>query len=285
MTIIDKSTYFVGNDTGILLIHGLGGTPVEMRYIANGLHRAGYTVYCCQLAGHCGSPEDLQKVTWKDWLVSVEQALDKLKHCKKVFVGGLSAGSLLALYLAEKYPDRVSGCLLYSPTLVLNGWSLPFYMKWLRHLRPWMIMFDMMLSERHPHGIKDDRVRNMIVNSMQANSTDAGTFYTPLSTMVQFNCLSAYVRKRLKNIKVPLITFHPREDDFAHISNSEEIVRKSSGRAELVVLDDCYHIIVLDRQRDIVLYKSLEYVSSFLSAERKEREKKVLQYRSRSSVG
>ena len=48
----DRSMFVPGGRVGVLLIHGLGGTPVELRFIAQGLARAGYTVYCCQLAGH-----------------------------------------------------------------------------------------------------------------------------------------------------------------------------------------------------------------------------------------
>jgi carboxylesterase len=282
MTIIDRSTFYVGSRAGILLIHGLGGTPVEMRYIAQGLHREGHTVHCCQLSGHCGSPNDLKKSTYQDWINTVEQALEKLQHCSTVFVGGLSAGSLLALYLAEKYPEKIDACMLYSPTLVLDGWAMPFYMPWLHYLRPSMLLFDMMLKERHPHGIKDERIRNMVVNSMSNNSTEAGTFYTPLATVAQFNALSAKTRKGLSNIRVPLVSFHSREDDFASISNSEEIIKSVSGKAELVVLDDSYHIIVLDKQRSYVLYKSQQFINSILDMKREEQEKRIVQYRPRS---
>ena len=55
----DRSFTFERGRVGSLLLHGLGGTPVEMRYVAMGLARAGITVSCSQLAGHSGSFEDL----------------------------------------------------------------------------------------------------------------------------------------------------------------------------------------------------------------------------------
>lgn len=262
MAIIDRSSYLAGSKTGILLIHGLGGTPVEMRYVAQGLNRAGYTVYSCQLTGHCGTTQDLIEAKWQDWTADVVKALDKLKHCSKIFVGGLSAGSLLALYLAEQFPDKIEGTLLYSPILIINGWSMPWYMRFLHYLRPSMQFMEVMMNERQPHGLKDERIRKLVIQSMQANSTDVGTFQTPLSTMVQFNALSAYMRKRLKNITVPILSFHPREDDFSDISNSYEILRKVKGKGELVVLEDSYHIITLDRQRQIVIDKSIDFIEN-----------------------
>src|SRR5688572_22303919 len=57
----DYSYYIRGNRVGVLLLHGLAGTPAEMRYVANGMARAGYTVHCPQLAGHCGTEEDIKK--------------------------------------------------------------------------------------------------------------------------------------------------------------------------------------------------------------------------------
>lgn len=282
MTIVDKSSYYAGNDTGVLLIHGLGGTPVEMRYIAQGLNRLGYTVYCCQLEGHCGSIDDLKKTHWKHWTFSAQKALDKLSHCKNIFVGGLSAGSLLALYLADFFSEKIDGLLLYSPTLVLNGWAMPFYMPYLHYLRPSMVLFDIFLTERHPHGIKDDRIRSMIVDSMKKDSKDVGTFKMPISIVAKFNAFSAYMRKRLKYIDVPLLTIHSRNDDFADISNSYEIITKVSGKADLVVLDDSYHIITLDKQRGYVLQKSQEYIETILRANKVEQEKRVLQYKFRT---
>ncbi len=94
----DNSFFLSGNRTGILLIHGLTGTPNEMRGIARVLHQAGYSVYGVQLAGHCGDVEDLVNSQWEDWFNSVVAAAEKLKeHTDEIFVAGLSMGSLLAL--------------------------------------------------------------------------------------------------------------------------------------------------------------------------------------------
>src|SRR5262245_25483571 len=73
MHVADQSLRFPGGRQGFLLIHGLGGTPMEMRYIAQGLARAGHTAHVPQLAGHCGSAQDLKATGWLDWYESVEQ--------------------------------------------------------------------------------------------------------------------------------------------------------------------------------------------------------------------
>ena len=72
--------FFEGGRSGVLLIHGLTGTPMEMKLLGKGLNRAGFTVHGMQLAGHCGDVEDLLATGWHDWYASVEKAADALRE-------------------------------------------------------------------------------------------------------------------------------------------------------------------------------------------------------------
>jgi carboxylesterase len=128
MTIKDQSYYVAGGRTGVLLMHRLCGTPTEMRFLADGLAHAGYTVYCPQLAGH-----GIKQTTWQDWYVSAEQALARLrKECDGVIVAGLSTGAVLALLLAARHPVDVHGTALLAPTFGLNGRLSPWYARLFR---------------------------------------------------------------------------------------------------------------------------------------------------------
>src|SRR5438477_6307703 len=90
--------HFDGGRDGVLLIHGLTGTPNEMLLLGKGLHRAGFTVSGMQLAGHCGNQDDLLATGWRDWYASVENSAHKLRsRVDRVYVAGLSMGALLAL--------------------------------------------------------------------------------------------------------------------------------------------------------------------------------------------
>src|SRR4029453_3245700 len=91
----DRSQLFEGGRVGVLLVHGLGGTPTELRFIAQALARAGRTALCCQLSGHCSTPEELRRSTWQEWCQSVAQAHDRLRErCDIVLAGGLSIGGV-----------------------------------------------------------------------------------------------------------------------------------------------------------------------------------------------
>jgi carboxylesterase len=260
----DRSSFHAGGRIGFLLIHGLGGTPVELRFVAQGLARAGHTVYCCQLAGHCGSVEDLRTSTWEQWYASVEQAHDRLReHCDMIVAGGLSMGAILALHLAHRRPSEVHGLVLYSPTLKLDGWSMPWYSIFLRLMRPSRIRLEFNLPEHEPYGIKDERLRAFVVGSMQSgDSSEAGVFSTPLRSFAHFNSLVDVVRKELGRITTPALIMHPRHDDIASIDNALYLQRKLGGLVDMVVMDDTYHLITLDRQRHLVVERSLTFASA-----------------------
>jgi carboxylesterase len=258
----DRAEWLAGGPVGVLLIHGLGGTPIEMRFVARALAQAGHTVYTMQLAGHCGTPEELRRSTWREWYASVEAAHDRLrKHCKTIVAGGLSMGGILATHLAQNRPDHVHGLLLLAPALRLDGWSMPWYSRIINYIRPTRIPFEYELREREPHGLKDERVRALVVMKMQSGSTDAGVFSTPVRSFANFNALSATVKKRLGEVRTPALIVHPRDDDMASLRNAQIMQSRLQGLVETVVLDDSYHIITLDQQRHIVMDRTVDFVN------------------------
>ena len=264
----DRSTFHAGSRVGFLLIHGLGGTPVELRYVAQGLARAGYSVLCCQLAGHCGSVDELRNSTPAEWQASVEAAHDRLReHCDVIIAGGLSMGGILAAQLAQNRPDGVQALAFYAPTLWLNGWSMAWYSRILRYIRPTPFNIKMTLPEHEPYGLKDERVRAMVVHSMQnKDSSEAGVFCTPVRCFSHFNAMCDVVKPRLPDIKAPSLILHPRNDDLADIDNAFYLQRNLGGRVEMVVLEDSYHIITLDRQRQVVIERSLAFAAGVARA-------------------
>lgn len=264
----DRSQYIRGGRVGVLLVHGLGGTPVELRFIAQGLARAGHTVHCCQLAGHCGTPEELRRSTWRQWYASVEAAHDRLRQeCDIIIAGGLSMGGILATHLAQNRPEGVHGLMLLAPTLRLDGWSMPWYSRLLHHVRPTRIRFELELTEHEPYGLKDERVRALVVSSMQSGDAGmAGTFSTPLRSMANFNALVSVVKRELGSVRQPALIVHPRHDDMASLKNAHYLQTHLGGLVDTLVLDDSYHMVTLDQQRHLVAERTTRFVSWLESA-------------------
>jgi carboxylesterase len=258
----DRSEFIRGGRVGFLLIHGLGGTPIELRTVSRGLSQEGYSVYSMQLAGHCGTPEELRRSTWRDWVASVEEAHDRLKeHCDVVVAGGLSMGAILALHLAQTRPEGVQGLLLYAPTLKLDGWAMPWYGRVINYIRPTRLPLEIELPEHEPYGIKDERVRAFVVNAMQSGDAgQAGTFSTPVRSFANFNALVAQVKRRLGVVTQPALIIHPRDDDMASLKNAQYLQTHLGGVVDTLILDNSYHIITLDQQRHLVVERTKSFV-------------------------
>lgn len=258
----DNSFTFEGGPVAVLLIHGLTGTPSEVKAVGKAIARRGYTVHGVQLAGHCGSEADLLSTGWRDWMRSVEDAFEMLRRRHQtVFVGGLSMGALLSLKLAADRPRDVAGLLLFSTTLFYDGWAIPWtrvlvkpalalgFARWVRFV------------EAPPYGIKDDRLRERIARSMFAgDSAGAGNASTPGRSLRELHRLIAVVKSALPAIRTPALVVHARDDDMTSLRNAGYVAARIGGEVEKVVLDDSYHMVTLDKDRERLIEASVGFI-------------------------
>jgi carboxylesterase len=239
---------------------------MELQYVAQGLARAGHTVHVPQLAGHCGSVCELRATRWTDWYAGVEQEHARMQsRCDAIVAGGLSAGAILALHHAARHPQDVSALVLYAPSLWLDGWGLPWYsslfslvtMKWFADF--------LAFPERPPWGVKDARLQTLIGRAIKSgDSSRAGIAALPGGTMLELRWLVQSVIQEISRICQPTLIVHPRDDDRASLRNLHYLQAKLRGLVDAVVLDDSYHLVTVDRQRQIVVTRTLEFASRLL---------------------
>lgn len=107
------------NGKALLLIHGFGASPYEMRFIGEWLCTRGYLTLGTRLAGHGTTPENLRLCRWQDWLESVECSYLSLQEAGlPISLVGQSTGALLGLHLAHH--REVERLILLSPFLKLR---------------------------------------------------------------------------------------------------------------------------------------------------------------------
>ena len=267
--------FFPGGRIGFLLVHGLAGTPAEMKILGKRLNRYGFTVLCPQLAGHCASEEELITTCWSDWSRSVEDAFDALsRHMDAVFVGGLSAGAVLSLRHAQRYPGRARGLALYSTTLRYDGWTIPK----LSFLLPLILKTPYFgkryrFEEAFPYGIMDDKLRGRILAQMQSGDAAAAGFTaTPGASLKQLWGLVAAVKRDLPSIKTPTLIVHAGNDDIASARSNALYVRDHiGGPTELLLLDRSYHMVTIDQERNVVGDATARFAWNLLSDAERER--------------
>ena len=252
----------------VLLIHGLTGTPTEMKPVAKRLTKQGFSVMCPALAGHCGSVSDLKKSKWQDWYGTIERSFEALKAAghAQVYVAGLSMGALIALVLAAEKGRRVDGIGLLSTTFFYDGWNMS-------RMRRSVLMpialysplkYFLSWEEPPPYGIKCERTRALVhavLENRDALATEkVGIFKTPGVTVHESVRLIKATKKILPRVQSPALIVHSTEDDMASVKNAHFVAQRiSSKKVETFFVDDTYHVLTLDKRKDDVARRLGEF--------------------------
>jgi carboxylesterase len=106
-------------------------------------------------------------------------------------------------------------------------------------------------------------MRARILHAMtNAASSNAGLFATPSQALREMWGLVRDVKPSLSRVRQDVLLIQAREDDVASLSNAFYLQKHLGGRVESVILDDCYHLITLDRQRGDVSRRVCAFVQS-----------------------
>jgi carboxylesterase len=262
------------NNRTVILIHGLTGTPNEMKFLAQFLNKQGYSVTCPRLANHGQPLNVLKKTKWQDFYCSAREAFMEIKdNGNLIFASGLSMGALLALLLAEEFPGKIAGVSCLSPTLFYDGWNTP----WSRCLLPLAYLTPIKhcfyFKEDPPYGIKNEQVRKLVHRYYsQAKFDDMrgiaqfGYPYFPVTLLYQLHLLVNYLSKKLAHIDTPVQLIQAKNDDMTSVKNSQFIYdRIASKNKEMVLLDNSYHVITADYEREKVAQEMSRFFEEVLS--------------------
>lgn len=122
--------------SGILLIHGLLSSPEGMSSLREYFEKQGYIVHSLLLPGHGTCPEDLQNVTYLDWLDACRKGIQILREkVSYVTVVAFSASTTMALYLALT-ENTIDSLVLIAPALALTNPLCPI-VPFLYSIRHW----------------------------------------------------------------------------------------------------------------------------------------------------
>ena len=228
-----------GDDRGVVCVHGFTGTPHEMRYLGDRLHRDGFTVRGVRLPGHGTTVEDLDRTTWLDWARAVDEAIDDLRrHCRRVAVVGQSLGGLLALHAAARRDDLAAIASLAAP-LALGGLSA--------RAAAWT----------QPGGPLHGRIRALPklggsdCRDPRARRGNVSYPAVPVTALGQLLDFMRVVDEELARVRAPLLVVHARRDHTAPVASAARISALARA-ARTRILDDSFHLITIDLERDAV---------------------------------
>ncbi len=239
----DPNPFFLsGNQTGVLLIHGFTGAPAEMRLLGEYLHQRGFTVHAPLLPGHGTTAADLNGRRWPEWVEAVTGALRQLQQrCRQVFVGGLSLGSVLTLYLASHEP-ALSGIIAYSPAMGIPDWRSRFL---------GIAKYAIKTQAKEPDFFADPAAEDRLWCYDEY----------PIAAAHEVQKLIRLVRMLLPRITCPTLIVHSTLDT-AVIPQSAAIVYNgiSASDKEILTLHNSGHALTVDGEWERIAAKSCEFM-------------------------
>ncbi|WP_454668277.1 alpha/beta hydrolase [Achromobacter kerstersii] len=246
--------------TGALLIHGLGGTEFDMGGLHKVLARAGIETHGVTLPGHAGRPEDLLDVRVEDWMDVVTQRYRELAAQYDVLhVIGMCLGALLAVELCKRESHTRGALVVLSAPVFLDGWSTPWY-RGLRYLlyRVPGVPRRIRVQEEDPYGVKSELVRAFIKAGF-ARGDGFHYQWVPLACVRQVDRLRGMVQRGLDTLGCPTLIMHAEEDELTSPRSARFLGDRIPGAA-VVLLQDSYHMICVDHERERVMRSVLAFV-------------------------
>ena len=244
---VDLSPFLLeGGSTGVLLLHGFTGSPPEMRLVGDYLHERGFTVFAPLLPGHGTSVEELNESKWTDWVDCAADALAELRaRCERVFVGGLSMGSLLAIYLAGH--NALPGAILYSPAVKVANRLI--------HLAP-ILKY---LVPKKPKSKRSD------LTDPEAEKRKWSYDAFPSFAAHELLKLMCRAHRLLPQVTCPLLIIHSTGDETIQASAAEFTCKRAgSPDKQLITLHNSGHVITVDSEWRRVAEETYRFIQAHL---------------------
>jgi carboxylesterase len=198
---------------------------------------------------------------WKDWRAIVENKVLRLKEeFKTVSICGLSMGATLALAVAARSNDLLSVVLL-SPILNYDGWAIPWYHKLMGV--PYRLGYrNWVYKESPPYGIKNFDMRRRVAAALKKDGVAAvGAAAIPARQLWAAQKMMQYVRNALPLVSANTLVIHSIDDETAAPKNAEMILDNIGSEVRKAIwLGDCYHIITVDNEREIVTNEAILFL-------------------------
>lgn len=230
----------------LLLLHGSGDTPQTLRFLAEELHRAGYTVHAPLLPGHGRSPAAFTAVSAAAYLDAARAGLDEIRRSASwIGIVGLSMGGALATQLAAEASD-VRALVLLAPYLVP-----PALVRWVaRSSWVWGMLVPFV----------DARGARSVHDPVAGGESRAYGLFSPRALRALVATADAGQRA-LPRVVAPTLVVHSREDIRIPTPVAERATSALRAPVERHWVSGCGHIITVDYCRREVAALVLSFLA------------------------
>ncbi len=239
-----------------LMLHGLGGGVYEMRPLAEALLAQGHAVAGFNYPGHDQPLPRMPASTWQQWYEQVEAHYNKLKRdYDQVSLVGFSTGCMLGLHLAANYAEHlpVNRLILMSPFLKIRmAWY--YLLQPERYVRSLGGLIRQIPRWRLP-------IRDLEMHDLALQAAYFKTFNIPsVRSALE---LIKLVDNEIEQVHCPTLIIQSTGDRVVCPSGAKILMeRLPADEKEVLWLENSDHVVLLDRERDLVTERVLSFLSN-----------------------
>jgi carboxylesterase len=239
-----------GNATpSVILLHGFGGSPYDMRALAECLAGRGYRAVVPALPGQTSTSfaygrGHLRPAAYRDWLLDLVREETALTGVPPMLVGFSMGGALAAIAAAEHPVGRL---VLVSPyfQLAIGGRWVAGSSQWVRWVLPVLPKF----------------AKGQISDPQGYKAYETGTYLVSLKAVQRLTELAEMAQRKVAGLALPMLVVAARKDTVA----SFEVTRRlfeGRERVRMAVYDRGNHILAFDLDRERVIADIVAYLTT-----------------------
>ena len=244
--LLKEPFYFPGNNgKAVLLLHGWTSVPYELRRLGKYLNENGYTILAPLLRGHGTKPEDLENITWEDWLCDATRAHEELaKNHKEIYVAGTSMGANLTLMLAKNKSDVSGIILMATPYKVKLEKISAFFANIIKLFKKYNKKF-------YPPTFGSSSIITRLISYQ----------IYPIKSVLELYELIKISRKILPKVKQPCLILQSNSDHIVTKNSLEKIYEKIGSKIkEKKYIHRAYHTFISDIKNEHIFQDILDFI-------------------------
>jgi carboxylesterase len=235
--------------SSVILLHGFGGTPSDVRVLAERLADHGFRAIVPAIPEQTSTTfayvrGRISPAEYADWLLDLIRKETAASGQPPSLVG-FSMGGALATLAAADHP--VARLVLISPYF-----SLPERTQWAANTAHWL---------RWIVPVVPKAAKGQIMDPDGYREYATGSYLISMRAVLRLAELAKIARIKAADLTVPTLVFAGEKDVVASFAVTEELFRRL-GNARLVACNRSNHIVTYDFDRDLVVKEVLAFLTS-----------------------
>ena len=231
---------FLENSAGkglVVFVHGFMGSPRQFDYLAESVHRQGYSAASLLLPGHGAAARDFASGTMELWQSHVNAEVGGLaRDHGNIWLVGHSMGGLLSINAAVTHSEHVRGLFLIACPFKLTTFSANVVQARAKQI-----------FHRKTHPMKAAYLGALSVKQSPS------LLWRIVRPALELKKLILAAQDNLSDIRVPVTAVYSRADEIVCMG-SLDILKSGLDNTELqqIILSDSLHAYYPERERALI---------------------------------